>query len=76
MLSKLDDINHSNREGISMDDGLVVMMLMLFIIGVTIGILYTTNYYKQGQIDALTGKIKYRLIVNPDSTRTWERVGD
>ena len=30
------------------------------------------NPYKQGQIDALTGKIKYELKTNPDSTKTWE----
>ena len=30
------------------------------------------NPYKQGQVDALTGKIKYELKTNPDSTKTWE----
>lgn len=29
--------------------------------------------YRQGQIDALTGKVKYELVVQPDSTRTWEK---
>ena len=29
--------------------------------------------YKQGQIDALTGKVKYVLIENPDKTKEWVR---
>ena len=28
--------------------------------------------YKQGQIDALTGNIKYELVTQPDST--WEEI--
>lgn len=30
--------------------------------------------YKQGQIDALTGKAKYHLVVKADSTRVWEPI--
>jgi len=30
-------------------------------------------FYRKGQIDALTGIIKYELVINPDSTRIWER---
>ena len=30
--------------------------------------------YKEGQIDALTGQIKYELVIQPDSTRTWELI--
>lgn len=30
--------------------------------------------YKEGQIDAMTGKIHYHLVVNDDSTRTWEKI--
>lgn len=29
--------------------------------------------YKRGQIDALTGKVKYERVTHPDSTVTWER---
>lgn len=29
--------------------------------------------YKHGQIDALTGNIKYELVTQPDSTKTWEK---
>jgi hypothetical protein len=31
--------------------------------------------YKQGQIDALTGKVKYELVTKPDSTKSWEEKG-
>jgi hypothetical protein len=30
--------------------------------------------YKQGQIDALTGKVQYKLVAMPDSTKVWERI--
>jgi tryptophan-rich sensory protein len=36
-------------------------------------VLYEDSY-KQGQIDALTGTIKYELVTQSDSTKTWERV--
>ena len=29
-------------------------------------------FYRKGQIDALTGIIKYELVINPDSTRIWK----
>lgn len=29
--------------------------------------------YKNGQVDALTGKVKYELVTNADSTKTWEQ---
>ena len=32
----------------------------------------TSSYYKQGQIDALTGKVHYELVTKNDSTKTWE----
>jgi hypothetical protein len=34
------------------------------------------NSYKEGQIDALTGKIKYELVTNDDMTKTWELIGE
>ncbi|MBE3139023.1 MAG: hypothetical protein IMZ53_00405 [Thermoplasmata archaeon] len=39
----------------------------LFVFGQIIG-------YKYGQIDALTGKVKYQLVTNPDSTRVWMEI--
>jgi hypothetical protein len=32
--------------------------------------------HKQGQKDALTNNIQYRLITMPDSTKVWERIGE
>ena len=29
--------------------------------------------YKRGQIDALTGNIKYSLVEHKDGTKSWER---
>lgn len=50
-----------------------------FFCGVAIGILLCLIMmssgdctYKDGQIDALTGKIKYKLVTKNDSTKTWE----
>ena len=55
------------------DDG-----ILLFVAGMLLGIfvwhIITSGDYKQGQVDALTGKIRYELIVNEDSTKTWERI--
>jgi hypothetical protein len=32
-----------------------------------------TKQYKQGQVDALTGKVIFELKKHPDGTVTWER---
>lgn len=32
--------------------------------------------YRQGQIDALTGNVKYELVTKPDKTVVWDRKGD
>jgi len=51
-----------------------------FLVGVLLGLLValfvaiTADDYKKGQIDALTGKVKYHLVIQPDSTRTWEEI--
>ena len=54
----------------------VVMVCVLFFM---IGILFlgfaqscADETYKDGQVDAINGKIRYELVVHPDSTRTWE----
>lgn len=46
----------------------------LFIMTFAILGLVVAKSYKQGQVDALTGKVKYELVVNADSTKTWEEV--
>ena len=55
----------------------------LLFVGVFAGIILTMiidnvfrEPYKHGQIDALTGNIKYELIENSDSTKTWERINE
>jgi len=47
-------------------------LIIILIFGILGGIIATKNiYYKKGQVDALTGNIKYELIENPDQTREW-----
>jgi len=38
------------------------------------GSLLEEPYYKKGQVDALTGTVKYHLVTKPDSTKTWEEI--
>ncbi len=52
-----------------------------FIVGVmvmTMILVYTGNRridgYKEGQIDAINGKIAYQLVEQPNHTTTWEKV--
>lgn len=52
-----------------------VFMGMILMIAVLV--FTDTTYrdgYKQGQIDAYTGNWKYRLAVQPDSTKIWEKI--
>ena len=35
-----------------------------------------TIEYKRGQIDALTGDIKYELVTSSDSTRVWKWIDE
>ena len=30
--------------------------------------------YKEGQIDAINGKISYQLVTHEDKTQTWEKI--
>ena len=52
--------------------GMVVMGIIMLLI--TVFMDPQLKGYKQGQIDALTGKIKYTLVTNPDSTREWKDI--
>jgi len=63
------------------DKGVLIVMLILVGLGIVlaIGLVLspTSNIdekYRQGQIDALTGQVKYELRVNPDSTQTWYEI--
>lgn len=54
-------------------------LFLAFIVVIAFLIVLSHEYfrgYKQGQIDALSGKVKYKLVVYPDSTRTWEEKGE
>ena len=57
----------------------VITVILVFIVVVLISMLIggafdTAGKYKQGQIDALTGKVKYELVAQPDSTRIWKSI--
>ena len=49
------------------------LVACFFVAGV-IALAFWRCGYQEGQIDALTGKIVYELVVQPDSTRKWEKV--
>ncbi len=51
-------------------------MVIIIIFGVTLFASYGLydERYKQGQVDVLTGKVKYELITHDDSTKTWEKI--
>ena len=57
------------------DEGCVAM-IGLVVLAVVISIVTYDNGkssgYRQGQIDALTGTVKYELVSHPDGTKTWE----
>ena len=61
-------VAYKNEETI----GFIVIAVAIILL-ITIEILddLEEHDYKQGQIDALSGEVKYKLVTNPDSTRTW-----
>jgi len=57
------------------DDMFCAWILMIFILAsLSISINQAKYNYREGQIDALTGNIKYELIIQPDSTRVWVEI--
>lgn len=58
---------------ISMIIGMIIGMILITVLIVFVWDIPKCNYRK-GQIDALTNKIEYHLVINEDSTRTWERI--
>ena len=54
------------------------VIMIAFLAGLAVGIVAISKDigYKQGQIDALTNNIQYKLITMPDSTKVWERIGE
>ena len=50
------------------------MIVATIIIGTCFGAFGEhTTFYKQGQIDAITGNVKYELVKQPDGTTIWQR---
>lgn len=45
-----------------------------FGIGMILFVIISNIEYKNGQVDAINGQIKYELVNHPDSTKTWERI--
>jgi hypothetical protein len=60
-----------------MGDILVRLWYGWFMIGVVVTLLifmYVVDPYKQGQVDALTGNVKYELVTQDDSTKVWKEI--
>jgi len=53
----------------------VILWIVLFILLVVwINIGFKKTGYKQGQIDAINGNIKYELVEQPDRTTKWKEI--
>ena len=51
-----------------------IMIAYLVCLAVCIGVISKDTGYRQGQIDALTNNIQYKLVTMPDSTKVWEKI--
>lgn len=47
------------------------VIIMCFILGASLSRCASIEY-KNGQVDCLTGDVKYKLVENKDGTRSWE----
>jgi len=57
--------------------GIAVIVLLILSFILFIGAVCGHNYsYKRGQVDAITGKIKYKLIEHVDKSTTWEWINE
>ena len=60
-----------------MGDSLVRLWYGWFMIGIVVTLFifkYVVDPYKQGQVDALTGNVKYELVTQDDSTKVWKEI--
>ena len=58
-----------------MKDVLVVLFIVIFLVGVLVGTMITSKDYRNGQIDAIMGRVQYHLVTDPtDSTSHWEKI--
>lgn len=53
---------------------LILFTIVLFLAISLLAYLEPIEEYKQGQIDAMTGKVKYELQTQNDSTRIWVEI--
>ena len=63
-----------NEEGSGVT--IVICSIIVFVLGLLLIVMMSEEIYKEGQVDALTGKIKYELIENTDKTKKWEKIGE
>ena len=54
--------------------GVVLGCAIVFIISIMVMSITKKDSYKQGQVDAFTGKVKYHLETQPDSTKLWVEI--
>ena len=57
----------------------LIDLILSCILGMWIIVMFTLIFivdqrYKRGQIDALNGQVEYELVIQSDSTRTWELI--
>jgi len=57
----------------------IVIVALFWLIGLVIGLIRIVEIgevdrYKKGQIDALNGIVKYKLITNKDKTSQWKLI--
>ena len=59
------------------DSGVVILFcsIGLLVFGLLFVVIMSEEMYKEGQIDVLTGKIKYELIENTNKTKEWKEIG-
>jgi len=55
-------------------EGAGVILLVWFMIVMLLCIETYDQRYKEGQIDAINGTIKYKLVTNPDSSKIWRKI--
>lgn len=58
--------------------GSITCLIVATLLLVTSGMLFNEDgAYKRGQVDALSKKsIRCHLVINPDSTKSWEEIPD
>lgn len=47
---------------------IIIIFILIWSFGFYLGL---NNGYKEGQIDAINGVIKYELVINKDKSMTW-----